>query len=188
MLNRGAFSGLLILGFLVLMTSWYSVKASTITPLNTATLAQTGQLEQGSVIQTNALGLISYQATVTDATQTGAGLIYFNNLKGTSYDSDRLPWLLSADKGTVSSNEQEVTLIGHVSLIRTATNNNPALSFATDSANIFPQTQIISGDDWLTITEAGTHNVLVGKGFQGDLAHKTYNLFSQVKGIYYAQP
>lgn len=188
MLNRGALSLLFILGFLVIITSWYSVKASTIVPLSIATIAQTGKLEQGEIIQTNDQGLIAYQATVTDATQTGQGLIYFSNLVAKSYDSDRTPWLLSADQGLVLQGNEEITLNGHVQLVHPATSSNPQVTFATTSASIFPKTQKITGDDWITVSEGGSRNVLTGKGFTADMKSKTMQMLSQVKGIYYAQP
>lgn len=188
MLNRGAFGLLIILGILVVMTSFYSVKFSTIMPLNINSFAQTGNLDQISIIQTNDSGQISYEALIANALQTGNGVIYFNNLAATAYDSTRNPWHLSADKGSVSQDNQEVVLNGHVTLVRSATLGNPAVTFATTSANIFPKAQIISGDDWLVITQASTHNMLTGKGFSADLLHKTYQLKSQVKGVYYAHP
>jgi lipopolysaccharide export system protein LptC len=188
MLNRGAFGLLLVLGIMVILTSWYSVKFSTILPVSTASIAQTGDLEQGTILQTNAQGLISYQATIAQALQTGAGIIYFTGLVATLYDSARTPWYLSADQGSVLQNNSEVVLNGHVALVRTATPGNPALAFTTSSANIFPKTQVITGDDWLLITQQGTNNMLTGKGFSADLIHKSYQLLSQVKGVYYARP
>jgi LPS export ABC transporter protein LptC len=187
-LNRSVLGILIFLATLVILTSWYSVKLSTIIPTHIATFEQTGNLEQGSVVQTNDQGLISYQATVTKATQIGANKVYFYDLQGTSYDSKRTPWLLSADQGVVAENNEEIILTGHVKLIRTTTPGNPQISFNTSSANIFPKTQKINGDDWLTITQQGSLNSLTGKGFEGDFANKTYRLLSQVKGIYYAHP
>ena len=188
MLNRSALWILIILGILVVITSWYSVQMSIIVPVISANIAQTGKLYHGSVVQTNAQGLISYRGSVTDATQTGAGVIYFNHLVGTIYDAERIPWFLNSDQGVVLSGGQEVTLTGHVTLVKSAVPNNPSLTFATTSATIFPQTQVVTGTDWLTITQAGTHNMLMGKGFRGDFLNKTYELQSQVKGIYYAKP
>lgn len=188
MLNRPALLVLVLLGILVITTSWYSVQVSIIRPIAAATIAQTGALTQGSVVQTNDQGLVSFQASISDATQAGDGVVYFNHLVGTSYDNARTPWLLHADQGVLSSDGTDVTLNGHVTLVKSPMPNNPAVTFATMSADVFPKTQVVTGADWLTITQAGTHNVLVGKGFSANFANKTYVLQSQVKGIYYAKP
>ena len=103
MLNRGALLVLIGLGILVIITSWYSVQMSIINPIIAANIPQTGKLSEGTLVQTDNQGLVSYKASVTDATQTGQGVINFNNLVGTGYDAQRIPWLLNADQGMVTA-------------------------------------------------------------------------------------
>ena len=185
MLNRGALATLIALAFLVILSSWYAIKLGIIIPILSSSLPQLAELTGISLSQTNAQGKISYQGTASQAMQTGNDMIYFSNLAAEAYDQKNSLWNLSADQGHVTPDHQQIFLAGHVLLTHPGSSNSqPTVAFSTSSAIIFPNTGIITGNDWLSITETGSINSTKGLGFIADSNNKTLKLLSQVEGTY----
>lgn len=188
LINRWAFVLLVVLGILIAGTSWYSVRLGIIRPVVIADIAQTADAYGLSIVTTGNDGSLSYDGQADHATQTGTGLIDFYNLKARSYGETNVVWWLYADQGEVSQDHQQIDLSGHVKLIRVPNDpKTPHYIFTTNSATIYPKTKIVQGSDWLTITQEGAKNVLIGKGFIANMATKTFQLLGQVQGTYFVQ-
>jgi LPS export ABC transporter protein LptC len=183
MLNRGAFFGIFLISFLVVMTSWYAAKLSIIVPFSGATLTQIGTLNQGVVVQTNEQGTVEYRGTVVQASENGRADIALTGLQLVDY-SQSVPWTLTAASGMLTDHNNLLELGGGVSLSRPAAPNNPALVVQTDHASVDIQSQTIKGDALITVTQPGTINAVQGMGFKANIPQRHVQLLSEVHSVY----
>lgn len=187
-MNRWAVFLLIALGLMVVATTWYSMKLGMIKPVVVADIAQTADAFGVSIVTTDAAGALSYDGQATEATQAGTGIVDFYNLRARSYGETNVVWWLWADQGVMSQDRQRIDLSGHVKLVRIpALSTAPRYIFTTNSATVFPETKMVQGSDWLTISQEGTKNILVGRGFIVNMVTKTFQLLGQVRGVYFEQ-
>ena len=183
MLNRGAFLGIFLISFLVVLTSWYAAKLSIIVPFSGATLTNMGSLQQGSIVQMNDQGAVQYRGTVAQATESGDNDVALTDLKWIDY-STSLPWTLTAASGMLTDHNTILELGGGVSLSRPASPGNPPVLVQTARAKVDIQQQIISGEDLITVTQPGTPNSIQGVGFKANIQPRQVQLFSEVQSVY----
>ncbi|MCX7123402.1 MAG: LPS export ABC transporter periplasmic protein LptC [Gammaproteobacteria bacterium] len=183
MINRGAFFGIFLISFLVIMTSWYAAKLSIIVPFSGATLTNMGTLKGGVIVQMNDQGKVEYKGTVGQATQNSDLDIALTDLHLVDYSSP-LAWTLTASSGMLTDHNNILELEGGVNLSRPAASTSPAILLQTNRAKINVAAQFITGEDLITVTQPGTINLIQGIGFKAKIASRQVQLLSEVKSVY----
>ncbi|WP_147654163.1 LPS export ABC transporter periplasmic protein LptC [Vulcaniibacterium gelatinicum] len=90
-------------------------------------------------------------------------------------------WVMRARTGWVSADGDEVRLRGDV-VAESPPTITPKLTFATQSLNVYPERNLASTPDVVTITRPGS--ILRGRGFRADLDRKRYALLADVHNRY----
>lgn len=187
MLNKGALLAVTLLVLVLLVTSWYAASLTRITPFIESGSFNMGTLTDANILQTDNFGNPQYTGTMQSATEFNNGDIHFLGFNMTFFNNGTPvspPWQLRSDSGTVTNQNTEITLNGHVNLSRAAANGTIPVLIATDSAIIYPNTQKITGTDLVTISQPGTINQTSGIGFIADIQSKRVQLLSKVQGTY----
>jgi LPS export ABC transporter protein LptC len=186
MLNRGSFLVTASLIFLVVLTSWYAASLTRIIPLVGSGLINMGVLTNATVTQTTATGALQYKGSIKTATEFNNGNINFDvlNLIFFGDQPNQVPWNLTADAGTVIDHNSQINLQGHVIASRLQTGTTPPILIQTDSASIYPDTQLIKGSSLITFSQPGSINKTTAVGFVANLQAKWLKLLSQVRSVY----
>lgn len=90
-------------------------------------------------------------------------------------------WVMRARSGWVSADGDEVRLRGDVRA-DSPPSITPPLVFATQRLNVYPERNLASTPDVVTITRPGS--ILRGRGFRADLDRKRYALLADVHNRY----
>jgi LPS export ABC transporter protein LptC len=183
MFNRGAVCGIILVSFLVILTSWYAAKMSVIVPFSGATLTSVGTLTQGTVVQMNPAGQVEYKGTVAQASENGGQDVNLLGLQLVDY-SQTIPWTLTAATGMLSDHNNTLDLGGGVALSRPAASNNPAILVQTQQAHIDLESQIITGEGPITVTQPGTLNTIQGVGFKAKITSRQLEFLKEVQSVY----
>ncbi len=185
MLNKATAGVVSLLILLVVVTGWYAASLTRFTPFSAGGLINMGALSQANVIQTTDAGTIQYKGSITQATEFNNGNINFVGLDVTFYGQGKAaPMTLKSDTGEVLDDNKQINLFGNVNLSQPAIGNNPPLLIQTDSASLFPDTDVVQGAGLITFLQPGTINKMQGVGFVANLQEQWVKLLSQVKGIY----
>ena len=89
-------------------------------------------------------------------------------------------WEIRSKQGWVSAEGDEVRLTGDVNA--TSPQGMTPTTFATQTLNVFPQTDRASSRDVVTVTRPGS--ILRGRGFAANLKSKRYTLLADVRTRY----
>ena len=89
-------------------------------------------------------------------------------------------WEIRSKQGWVSAEGDEVRLTGDVNA--TSPQGMTPTTFATQTLNVFPQTDRASSRDVVTVTQPGS--ILRGRGFDANLKSKRYTLLADVRTRY----
>lgn len=92
------------------------------------------------------------------------------------------PLTMQAERGLVSSNGEDVHLMGNVRVVREDTGPRGALTLDTDNLHVIPDKDLAQTDAPVRITDANTK--LTAVGLELDAKNKVLLLKSQVKGNY----
>ena len=90
-------------------------------------------------------------------------------------------WELRAKTGWLAAKGEELRLRGDVHGTPPK-GSAQAAEFRTEQLNVFPNRDLATSDDLVTLTQPGSR--LSGRGFEMNLKTKAYELKSQVKSIY----
>lgn len=186
MLNKGSFLVVMALFCLMALTGWYAAGLTRLPTLPDVGAFNMGVLTTAHVVQTTDTGALQYQGDMAEATQINNGDIHFKGLNILFYntENDITPWNLKADRGTAIDRNTEIDLQGNVALSRAVTANSAPILVQTAAAMIYPNSQKVTGEGLITLSQPGTMNQTTGVGFVVNLQQKTANLLSQVKSIY----
>ena len=89
-------------------------------------------------------------------------------------------WEIRSKQGWVSAEGDEVRLTGDVNA--TSPQGSTPTTFASQTLNVFPQTNRASSRDVVTVTRPGS--ILRGRGFDANLKSKRYTLLADVRTRY----
>lgn len=88
------------------------------------------------------------------------------------------PTYLSANQGLLGPDAREVSLVGNVRGVRTATTSDPEMVFTTSHITVFPDDEVLRTSAAVTITQGAS--VLRGVGLEADNKTQIFQLLSQV--------
>jgi LPS export ABC transporter protein LptC len=185
MLNRGSFLVVVVLTFLLVLSSWYVATLTRVTPFQGGGSFSMGQLSHAHLIQATSAGLVQYEGDIESSTQFKDGNVNFQGLNLTFFGQPgSTPWTLAADGGSVVDANNEITLQGNVSLSRPKTVKNAPVLIQTQAAMIYPNQNKVTGTDLITFTQPGTINKTTAVGFVANTQAQWIKLLSQVKSTY----
>jgi lipopolysaccharide export system protein LptC len=104
---------------------------------------------------------------------------HLDKLQLKSLYADQPPVYTSAQHGEISQKGDEVFLHDDVSLVRAATAQQSAMTFATSYLHIVPEHDLADTDAPVTMTDA--HNVIRAVGMRFDSHARTIKLLAQVR-------
>lgn len=111
--------------------------------------------------------------------------IIFTNPDILIYTRNRIPWHITALRGTSKKNNQVVRLYDHVKLHQSSRPNHPATTIVTSQLTIYPKKSFAHTDQPATIIRPDS--IISGTGVNADLQKGIFNLISHSRGIYVAQ-
>ena len=100
----------------------------------------------------------------------------------TQFRDDGPPFRVAAERGTLSSDGDEVRLFGNVILSRDASKERPELRLETTYLQVFPKTEVFRTPEPVLITEGGSR--LSGVGLEFDNKAKRLELKARVSGTF----
>ena len=89
-------------------------------------------------------------------------------------------WEVRSKQGWVSAEGDELRLTGDVNA--TSPQGTTPTTFASQTLNVFPETDRASSRDVVTVTQPGS--ILRGRGFEANLKSKRYTLLADVRTRY----
>lgn len=92
------------------------------------------------------------------------------------------PLHITADRGTVSQNGDEITLRDHVVVVRDAAATQEPMTITTSYLHVVPDNNMAESDRAVTITTP--HSVTTAKGFTLNSATRVLTLLAQVRTRY----
>jgi lipopolysaccharide export system protein LptC len=98
------------------------------------------------------------------------------------YENNEPPWTLQAKQGEALQGHTQVKLWGDVSMAQPKGINNPPTMIKTEEAMIYPEQHIVTTDKYISAVQPNAN--AEGVGMKLDLAHKTLDMLSQVRGVY----
>lgn len=104
----------------------------------------------------------------------------------TQFPEQGPPVRVSAERGTVDRDGQEVRLYGNVVVIRDGVGDRPELRMDTTYLQVFPKTEVVRTPEPVLITE-GTSK-LTGVGMEFDNAKRQLELKARVSGSFEPAP
>lgn len=124
------------------------------------------------------------------STLTARRMVHFPDDDSTELDLPRLvqtqengpPVHISADRGNVTKDGEEIRLYGNVIVRREATPERPEMRMDTTYLQVFPDTEIARTPERVVITEGKSR--LVGVGMEVSNKTRVFELKSKVSGTY----
>jgi lipopolysaccharide export system protein LptC len=121
---------------------------------------------------------------------TAQRMLYYPDEETTEVEEPRLtqfpekgpPMRVSAERGTVNKEGDEVRLYGNVVVIRDAVGDRPELRMDTTYLQVFPKTELARTPEPVLITEGSTK--LAGVGMEYDNAKRQFELKARVSGSF----
>jgi lipopolysaccharide export system protein LptC len=124
---------------------------------------------------------------------TAQRLLYYPDEETTEVEEPRLtqfpeqgpPVRVSAERGTVDRDGQEIRLYGNVVVVRDPVGNRPELRMDTTYLQVFPKTEVARTPEPVLITEGSSK--LTGVGMEFDNAKRQLELKARVSGSFEPQ-
>jgi lipopolysaccharide export system protein LptC len=121
---------------------------------------------------------------------TAQRMLYYPDEEVTEVEEPRLtqfpekgpPVRVSAERGTVDRNGEEVRLYGNVVVIREPVGDRPEMRMDTTYLQVFPKTEVARTPEPVLITEGSSR--LTGVGMEYDNAKRQLELKARVSGSY----
>jgi len=125
-----------------------------------------------------------------ESRMTAQRMLYYPDEETTEVEEPRLtqfpekgpPMRVSAERGTVNKEGDEVRLYGNVVVIREAVGDRPELRMNTTYLQVFPKTEVARTPEPVLITEGSAK--LAGVGMEYDNAKRQFELKARVSGSF----
>lgn len=121
---------------------------------------------------------------------TARRMVHYPDDETTELEAPRLvefrpagpPVRISAERGTVSRDGEEVRLYGNVVVVREATPRRPPLQMETTYLQVFPKQDLVRTPEAVVITEGGSR--LTGVGLEYNTKTRQLELKARVNGTF----